>query len=79
MLLTIGIILVAMIASGALEIWLFWRLGERDDRRRSQGRNARQSSPGRRASRCTRFLRGVSGWLQRRELPRIAQWTWQND
>src|SRR5436305_2518597 len=40
MLITIGVILVATIAVAALEIWLFWRLGEREDRRRSQGRTA---------------------------------------
>ena len=40
MLITIGVILVATIAVAALEIWLFWRLGERGDRRRSQGRSA---------------------------------------
>lgn len=40
MLITIGAILVAMVAVAALEIWLFWRLGEREDRRRSQGRTA---------------------------------------
>ena len=39
MLITIGVILVATIAVAALEIWLFWRLGEREDRRRSQGRS----------------------------------------
>jgi hypothetical protein len=59
MLITIGVILVATIAVAALEIWLFWRLGEREDRRRSQGRSvnrpwtgvdndvARRSSSGR--------------------------------
>jgi len=31
MLLTIALILAAMIAVAALELWLFWRLGERDD------------------------------------------------
>jgi hypothetical protein len=34
MLLTITLILAAMIAVAALELWLFWRVGERDDRRR---------------------------------------------
>lgn len=34
MLLTIAVILVAMLAVAALEVWLFWRVGERDDRRR---------------------------------------------
>jgi hypothetical protein len=34
MLVTIALILAAMIAVAALELWLFWRLGERDDRRR---------------------------------------------
>ena len=33
MLLTIARILAAMIALAALELWLFWRLGERDERR----------------------------------------------
>jgi hypothetical protein len=34
MLLTIALILTAMIAVAALELWLFWHLGERDERRR---------------------------------------------
>ena len=34
MLLTIAIVLAAMIAVAALELWLFWRLGERVERRR---------------------------------------------
>ncbi len=34
MLLTIALVLAATIALAALELWLFWRLGERDDRRR---------------------------------------------
>ena len=34
MVLTIALILVAMIALAALELYLFWKLGERDDRRR---------------------------------------------
>jgi hypothetical protein len=38
MLLTITLILAAMIAVAALELWLFWRLGERDDRRRVRTR-----------------------------------------
>ncbi|MFL5862850.1 MAG: hypothetical protein ACJ780_19080 [Solirubrobacteraceae bacterium] len=42
MLTTIGAILVAMVAVAALEIWLFWRLGEREDRRRSHDRTARR-------------------------------------
>ena len=37
MLITIGVILVAMIAISALEIWLFWRLGDRDRRRSQRG------------------------------------------
>ena len=37
MLITIGVILAAMVAVATVEIWLFWRLGEREDRRRSQG------------------------------------------
>jgi hypothetical protein len=40
MLITIGVILVAMIAVAALEIWLFWRLGEREDRRRARVHSA---------------------------------------
>jgi hypothetical protein len=44
MLITIGVILVAVIASAALEIWLFWRLGELSSRRSTRsvqlGRNA---------------------------------------
>lgn len=36
--LTITLILVAMIALAALELWFFWWLGERDDARRSRGR-----------------------------------------
>lgn len=38
MLTTIGVILVATVAVAVLEIWLFWRLDEREARRRSQGR-----------------------------------------
>jgi hypothetical protein len=37
MLITIAVILVATIAVAALEIWLFWGLGEHEERRRSQG------------------------------------------
>lgn len=40
MLITVGVILVATVAVAALEIWLSWRLGEREDRRRSQSRTA---------------------------------------
>lgn len=36
--LTITLILVAMIALAALELWFFWRLGERGDARRSRAR-----------------------------------------
>jgi hypothetical protein len=36
--LTITLILVAMVALVALELWFFWRLGERDDARRSRAR-----------------------------------------
>ena len=38
MLLTIVVILLAMLAVAALELWLFWRVGERDDRRRIRER-----------------------------------------
>lgn len=38
MLLTITLILVAMLALAALELWLFWRVGGRDDRRRAHRR-----------------------------------------
>ncbi|MGN6871574.1 MAG: hypothetical protein ACTHMY_24530 [Solirubrobacteraceae bacterium] len=34
MLLTIALILAATIAVAALELWLFWRVGEREKRRR---------------------------------------------
>jgi hypothetical protein len=33
MLVLIALVIVAMIALGALELWLFWGLGERDGRR----------------------------------------------
>ena len=36
--LTITLILVAMLALAALELWFFRRLGERDDARRSRAR-----------------------------------------
>jgi hypothetical protein len=36
MLLTIALILAAMVSLAALELWLFWRLGERDERRRTR-------------------------------------------
>jgi hypothetical protein len=44
MLLTITLILVAMVLLAALEIWLFWQLGERDDRRRIRKRREPRSS-----------------------------------
>lgn len=34
MLLTIALIIAATIALAALELWLFWRMGDRDARRR---------------------------------------------
>jgi hypothetical protein len=34
MLVTIAVIVVVMTAMAAVELWLFWRLGERDERRR---------------------------------------------
>ena len=36
--LTITLILIAMLALAALELWFLWRLGERDDARRSRVR-----------------------------------------
>ncbi|MGN6871651.1 MAG: hypothetical protein ACTHMY_24915 [Solirubrobacteraceae bacterium] len=45
MLITIAAIVVATIALSALEVWLFWRLGERDDRRRSQSGSAERRWP----------------------------------
>lgn len=39
MLLTIALVLVAMIVLAAPELWLFWRLGERDERRRTRIRS----------------------------------------
>ena len=44
MLLTITLILLAAIAIAALEIRLFWRLGERDDRRRAHERSTEDAS-----------------------------------
>ena len=38
MLLTIALILLATIAVAALEVTLFWQMGERDDRRRARER-----------------------------------------
>jgi hypothetical protein len=35
MLLTFAVIVVAMLALATVELWLFWRLGERDDQRRA--------------------------------------------
>lgn len=46
MVLTIGIILVAMAVVAAFEIWQLWRLGERDERRRRSGRQAAPLSRG---------------------------------
>ena len=34
---TMAVVLVAMIAVGSLEIWLFLRLADRHDRRQTQG------------------------------------------
>jgi flagellar basal body-associated protein FliL len=34
MLLKVMLIVVAMIALAAFELWMFWSLGEREDRRR---------------------------------------------
>lgn len=36
MLVAITLIMVAMVTLAALEIWLSWQLGERDDRRHSE-------------------------------------------
>jgi hypothetical protein len=36
MLATIALGLMAMLVLGAVELWLFWWLGERNDRRRSR-------------------------------------------
>jgi hypothetical protein len=44
MLLTTIFILVVTIALAALEIWLFWQSGERDDRRRIRERHGVDSS-----------------------------------
>ena len=44
MALTIALILAAMIALSALELYLFWKLGERDDRRRRSPRERRDSA-----------------------------------
>jgi hypothetical protein len=44
--LTITLILVAMIVLVALEGWFFWRLGERDDARRSRARRRARFSEG---------------------------------
>jgi hypothetical protein len=44
MLLTITLVLVAMLALAALELWLFCRLGDRDDRRRTHGMRGARSS-----------------------------------
>jgi hypothetical protein len=44
--LTITLILVAMIALAALEGLFFWRLGERDDARRSRARRRLRVSEG---------------------------------
>ena len=43
MLMTIAVIAVAMTAVAAIELWLFWRLGERDERRRSRRRAHREA------------------------------------
>lgn len=46
MLLTLSLILVVMVSLAALEVWLFWWLGERAERRRSRQRGAARSSEG---------------------------------
>jgi hypothetical protein len=44
MLLTITLILVAIIATAAFEMWLFWQLGERQARRRNREHPGTESS-----------------------------------
>ena len=51
--LTITLILVAMLAFVALELWFFWWLGERDDARRSRARLHPRFSEAGRARRDT--------------------------
>ena len=46
MVLTITITVVAKIALATLEVWVFWRLGERDSRRRGDQRAAIKSAGG---------------------------------
>jgi hypothetical protein len=71
MFLTIVIIVVATVAIGSLEIWLLWRLGERDDRRRSRRGDADRTRRGARDRHAARVgqrrRRGVgSGGSRRR-------------
>jgi hypothetical protein len=44
MLVTLILVLAAMLAWAALDLWLFWRLSERDGRRHVNGRHAAASS-----------------------------------
>ena len=57
MLLTTTLILVAMIALSALEIWLFWQAGERDERSRLHDR---------RGAKCSEVRTGVQNPRPRR-------------
>ena len=48
--LTIALILAATVVLAALELWVFWSLGEREDRRRGAWRHpssAHPAAPGR--------------------------------
>jgi hypothetical protein len=50
----IALVIVATVALAALELWVFWTLGERDDRRHRPPRPAPESRPDRRSVPRTR-------------------------
>ncbi len=69
MLLTITLILLAAIALAALEIRLFWWLGERDDRRRARERSTEDASNPQRGGPSNRVVRSRDGPQQGVEEP----------
>lgn len=52
---TIALVVVVTVALAALELWAFWALGERDDRRRQPPRPAPEARPHRRSDPRTRM------------------------
>ena len=61
MLVTIALIGLAMIALAALEIWLFWSVGDRDDRRRRRERPNAYAPTRRTSTRSAEIKLATSG------------------